>query len=681
MCGKRSRRVWRSSRTTIVFGAAFLAGACARLQTASDSKVLGNSDIVLYARLLRMTDARTMDTMLVREALNGTAPSVRAAAALAIGQVRGRAVNHLARSLLADADSVVAANAAYGLGLLRDTTSVSALVEALTGPQAVAVESAWALGQIGGPSLPGIMAALDKAALPEPVLASLLLATAKLRPIPLASVSPFLTHSNAELRWSAAYPVGRTLAPSGVRAMLGMLGDRSAPVRALAARTLARTAAGDSLSAAALGALDTLARDSNAHVRINAARSLATYGGAATTALVALTVDPDANVRIAAAQALGGVLPAQRAVWVSAWNADTGFMYRGSLLASAVRAGVELPALVRGADSSWASHPDWRYRAAAAEAGGGARSSAALLEMALPYLRDADGRVRVAAYGAFAPYADSSRFAWRTQILVPALMDPDFFVRATVLQALASRASAAETPAILASYRLSLADSLNDARIAAVRYVSAAWKHDSAGFPDSLRAVVRALAPSEDPLVRAEALESSIFSAWVAAPPPVRPLDWYERKVRSVIVPALAGRALRATIQTERGDMTLELFAIDAPLTVDNFVSLARAGYYRDVRFHRVVPNFVAQDGDPRGDGNGGPGYAIRDELNRRRYGRGAVGMALSGPDTGGSQYFITHSPQPHLDGGYTVFGRILDGFEVLDALVQGDRILRVQIR
>ena len=96
--------------------------------------------------------------------------------------------------------------------------------------------------------------------------------------------------------------------------------------------------------------------------------------------------------------------------------------------------------------------------------------------------------------------------------------------------------------------------------------------------------------------------------------------------------------------------------------------------------FHRVVPNFVVQAGDPRGDGNGGPGYAIRDELNRHRYLRGTLGMALSGPDTGGSQFFVTHSPQPHLDGGYTVFGQLADGADVLDRIVQGDRIVRVTL-
>ena len=109
------------------------------------------------------------------------------------------------------------------------------------------------------------------------------------------------------------------------------------------------------------------------------------------------------------------------------------------------------------------------------------------------------------------------------------------------------------------------------------------------------------------------------------------------------------------------------------------FWSLADSHYYDDGTFFRVVPNFVAQDGDHRGDGNGGPAYNIRDEFNPRRYERGSVGMALSGPDTGGSQYFMTHAADPHLDGRYTVFGRVISGWEALDALVQGDHFERIR--
>jgi Peptidyl-prolyl cis-trans isomerase (rotamase) - cyclophilin family len=139
--------------------------------------------------------------------------------------------------------------------------------------------------------------------------------------------------------------------------------------------------------------------------------------------------------------------------------------------------------------------------------------------------------------------------------------------------------------------------------------------------------------------------------------------------------------SVKAVLTTEKGTFTIDLLPEDAPLTVDNFIKLARAGYFNNVAVHRVVPNFVIQDGDPRGDGNGGPGWQIRCEINLLEYDRGAVGMALSGKDTGGSQWFVTHSPQPHLDGGYTVFGKVSEAdMKVVDSIVRGDKILNVQI-
>ncbi|HXI20334.1 MAG TPA: peptidylprolyl isomerase, partial [Gemmatimonadales bacterium] len=123
------------------------------------------------------------------------------------------------------------------------------------------------------------------------------------------------------------------------------------------------------------------------------------------------------------------------------------------------------------------------------------------------------------------------------------------------------------------------------------------------------------------------------------------------------------------------GTITLELYGPEAPLTVANFLRLVDRRYFDGQRFHRVVPAFVVQAGDPRGDGWGGPGAAIRDEINRRRYAAYVLGMALSGPDTGGSQWFITLTPQPHLDGAYTVFGEVTDGVPVLLRITQGDFI------
>src|SRR5690606_24822569 len=117
----------------------------------------------------------------------------------------------------------------------------------------------------------------------------------------------------------------------------------------------------------------------------------------------------------------------------------------------------------------------------------------------------------------------------------------------------------------------------------------------------------------------------------------------------------------RVAIEVEgRGRIEVELLPRDAPLTVANFLRLVDRRYFDNVRWHRVVPNFVVQDGDPTGTGSGGPGWSIRDEINRLHYDVPMVGMALSGPDTGGSQWFINLSPQPHLDGGYTIFGRVV---------------------
>jgi len=144
---------------------------------------------------------------------------------------------------------------------------------------------------------------------------------------------------------------------------------------------------------------------------------------------------------------------------------------------------------------------------------------------------------------------------------------------------------------------------------------------------------------------------------------------------------AVSRKNAKAILTTDKGIFTIDLLPEDAPLTVDNFIKLAKANYFNGLAIHRVVPNFVMQDGDPRGDGNGGPGWQIRCELNMVEYERGAVGMALSGKDTGGSQWFVTHSPQPHLDGGYAVFGRVNEtGMKVVDKLVRGDKILSVKI-
>jgi peptidyl-prolyl cis-trans isomerase B (cyclophilin B) len=139
----------------------------------------------------------------------------------------------------------------------------------------------------------------------------------------------------------------------------------------------------------------------------------------------------------------------------------------------------------------------------------------------------------------------------------------------------------------------------------------------------------------------------------------------------------------RAVIETDRGVIELELYPQHAPKTVNNFVFLARKGFYDDVSFHRVIKNFMIQGGDPTGTGRGGPGYRFEDEVkeNPLKHETGVISMANSGPNTNGSQFFITHFPQPHLNGRHTVFGKVVSGQDVVDAIHQGDKMLHVEIQ
>ncbi|ADE37311.1 peptidylprolyl isomerase [Methanohalophilus mahii] len=136
----------------------------------------------------------------------------------------------------------------------------------------------------------------------------------------------------------------------------------------------------------------------------------------------------------------------------------------------------------------------------------------------------------------------------------------------------------------------------------------------------------------------------------------------------------------KAIIETDKGDIVLELFVNDAPRTVANFEKLIKQGFYNGLDFHRVIPDFVIQGGCPKGDGTGGPGYTIKCEINPRKHTKGALSMAHAGKDTGGSQFFITHSPQSHLDGMHTVFGKVIEGMDVVYKIKPGDVMNRLRV-
>jgi cyclophilin family peptidyl-prolyl cis-trans isomerase/HEAT repeat protein len=624
------------------------------------------------AHLLRIEDTRRDEPAYLDSLLAGADARGRADGALAVGRIGARAHLPTLRRLALDPDADVAATALFALGLLKDTAALGVGATALRAAPAAAMEAAWLLGELAEHGRPAIVSALRDSALAPSTRGALLLAAARLRPVPADVVVPWITSADSAVAWRAAYALARGRSAAGVRALIGAAHAGPGAVREQVARGIGRGVAGDSLGDTARRALASLVGDAEPRVRVNAVRALASYGPVTRASIVRSLRDPDASVRLASAQALDGVLDSSATLWTEAFEIDTAFVMRRSIAVAAAKRGILLDRT-----RAWRTGGDWQRRAAFVELEAQGAAPAAFDRLML-WRDDPDGRVRAAAAGALATLAESASVRPRARaVLRAALRQPDVGVRAAALGGLAAGATVEDLHAALDAYALARADGDNDARLAFWQLVDSALAHQRAPLPDSLARRLDALGRPDDPLERIAASRIVRFAAWRDSAGAPRPFAWYEARARE----ALRRPRPVARVETDRGVVELSLFAADAPLTVHNFATLARRGYFDGQRFHRVVPNFVAQGGDPRGDGNGGPGYAIRDELNRRRYLRGTLGMALSGPNTGGSQFFITHSPQPHLDGGYTVFGQLRSGADVLDRIVQGDRVVRITIR
>jgi cyclophilin family peptidyl-prolyl cis-trans isomerase len=253
-------------------------------------------------------------------------------------------------------------------------------------------------------------------------------------------------------------------------------------------------------------------------------------------------------------------------------------------------------------------------------------------------------------------------------------------VRSVAADIVSRAGDAADLPALIATYGRTGRDSFPDAALSALNAILAIRKGGAVGQGRVDREFLQTSSRPADFLIRRWAEENwpEAAARW-GSPYPVstgRAMQDYRDLVRAYVVRPDSLARPKVTIETEqRGPVEIELLGPDAPLTVANFLRLVDRHFFDGNRWHRVVPNFVVQDGDPRGDGFGGPGGAIRDEINMNRYVSPMLGMALSGPDTGASQWFITLSPQPHLDGTYTIFGRVTSGTASLVHITQGDLI------
>jgi cyclophilin family peptidyl-prolyl cis-trans isomerase len=265
------------------------------------------------------------------------------------------------------------------------------------------------------------------------------------------------------------------------------------------------------------------------------------------------------------------------------------------------------------------------------------------------------------------------------------LAHSDAAVRSVAADALTRAPDQTDVPALIRMYHRSMNDSFPDAALSAMKALLAIRGTTSAARIRVDREFLDAVPRPTNYLFRMWAEDNWPEAAqrWGPAYPidTERTLQDYRELARQFLAAPDSMARPHIFIETEqRGILEIELFGPEAPLTVANFLRLVDRRFFDGNRWHRVVPNFVIQDGDPRGDGFGGPGGSIRDEINRSRYGsKPTLGMALSGPETGSSQWFISLSPQPHLDGTYTVFGRVVGNLSALRRITQGDVIRTIR--
>jgi peptidylprolyl isomerase len=423
----------------------------------------------------------------------------------------------------------------------------------------------------------------------------------------------------------------------------------------------------------AVTAGDTALADKDWHVRAAACEALAKSGAPANSLAVArLLSDPVPLVTVAALRALRQIgnpdaTAAVDGVWKDARGSKQ--IRAEALLTLAKLQGAQATALLDRA----AKHPDWMVRKAAAESWKdlqGANQDANFTAL----LADTDPRVRAAAVETLGNSSPSS-----ASLLHQAMNDRDMVVRAAAAEALAKQGDRDGVPPIMDTLARLRSDS--DGEIMQTLVESLGKLKDTRAVP-----VLETYATDADVTLARSA--ASALTEITGQPHEAHPgtprsrltpdmIDWAE----DAVAKQQQGFPPIVILHTDRGDLTIACDAEEAPFTVWNFVRLARSHFYNGQLIHRVVPNFVTQGGDPRGDGWGGPGYAIRCEYNPLRYDRGAVGMALAGKDTGGSQFFITHSAQPHLNGRYTLFGHLVKGDDVLETITEGDRILYVEVK
>ncbi|RKG87806.1 peptidylprolyl isomerase [Corallococcus terminator] len=680
--------------------------ACARAVPPPD--VGGRPDPVLE-RIADWEDRRSLGGgELVRLATAAPDPVVRGRALRALGRIQDVTTLDAVRAGLTAPDATVRDEAAFAAGELAlsweplPEDARTALSEALTKAESTESEPTvrtTLLESLGKLATPGAVEVLTARLSPPdgawagPAAKALGVAARKagaplVARVPLATMVALTEPARPQaVRYGGAYLLATAKRPEAVPALGGCVGDADPDVRALCAKGL-----GDVGGVADVPVLAPLLSDATPRVAAEAARALAKWAvkcqgdeGPGCPPLVALALLESQVKQVASGHGAWGhpLLAA----------AQQGLPVRGQPLWIRLRSGLAEADRVATSEEAHADLAWLDCRVAAAmdrQLGVLKQVHGCGFGRVSEPLRLSLGLHEVAKFIPVLPASSSPNKdapASGAAFAVPLLDHASPLVRGAALDALSER----PVPQAKAPVRALIAG--DDAVVAGLAASTAGKLHDTEALP-----MVEALAAR---VPREPDLAESVAGALVAlqgraAEPRLR--EWLNhphanvRRVAAESLTALTGAAVRSvrvelpagtyrpppappgttlTLRTRKGDITV-LLERDAPLTGGNLVALAKQGYFRGITFHRVVPDFVAQGGDPRGDGEGGPGHSIRCEMTRRPYTRGVVGMALSGKDTGGSQFFFTHAPQPHLDGRYTVFGEVVAGMDTVDALLEG---------
>jgi len=613
---------------------------------------------------------------------------VRRRAALAVGRVGLVDGVEPLIPLLADADVEVRQMAAFALGLIGHASARAALIKALDDPEPIVQgRAAEALGSIGNKAdadavsgivrrhtAAGALNAIDPDDVTYPLSGPA--EAARLAIYALVRLGSYEALAAAVLDglgqqvsrwWPVAYALGRINDPRAVPALLTLLRTPGRYTAAFAARGLAALKAPQA-SAALRQIVEDRGRMHPAVV-LQAVRGLAAVGDATVIPVLVKivadrTVDP--NLRLEAAGSIGALATPNTAELLIELLGEPVPGIRAAALRALARVDPDVfIATLAGLEPD----QNWTVRVAEAAALGtlpAERSQTRLMTL----LEDKDQRVVPAAIEGLA----ASKPPGLEKLLIEKLQADDFAVRAAAATALGEMKSTAAVPALLEAYKIATVDVTYGAREAILTAVNLIE-------PATGRQMLQQALMDKDWALRMRAAtllrQQGVTDVDASMRPAPSDIVVGDKRVLASLTPQYSPHAY---IDTDKGTIEVELAILEAPLTVENFVTLARKGYFNGLTIHRVVPDFVVQDGDPRGDGEGGPGFTIRDEINERPYLRGTVGMALAGKDTGGSQFFITHSPQPHLDARYTVFGHVVNGMDVVDRIAVGDIVRGVRI-